>query len=163
MHDVERTVNLFANGLNCSQAMLTVFGERYGLDPGTAIIVGRPLGGGMGRMARTCGAVAAAVIVLGLARDHPDEAQARKASYALVQELFTRFEHLHGTTDCRTLLGADMSTEEGMRKIKEQGLFQKRCPAFVRNAAAILEELLASESEGSESMAPERASLNRVS
>jgi len=142
MNRVERTVDLFPTVLNCSQATLTVFGEQYGLNAEMAAKLGRPLGGGMGHTAGTCGAVSAAVLVLGLANDGQDEARARQASFAAVQELFRSFEALHGTTECRDLLGADMSTEDGMKKIREEKLVIKRCPAFVRDVASILEKLL---------------------
>jgi C_GCAxxG_C_C family probable redox protein len=142
MNNVEKTVDLFPSRLNCSQAMLTVFGESYGLDSEMAQKLGRPFGGGMGHMARTCGAVTGAVLVLGLAKDHEDEGEARKVSYSCVQELFRRFEALHGTTECRSLLGADMSTKEGWKKVQDEKLVRKLCPAFVRDAASILENLL---------------------
>ena len=142
MNRVQRTVDLFPKALNCSQAMLTVFGEQYGLNAEMAAKFGRPLCGGMGHMARTCGAVSAAVLILGLANDGQDEAKAREASFAAVQQLFRRFEALHGTTECKSLLGADMSTEDGMKKIKGEKLVSQRCPAFVRDVASILETLL---------------------
>ncbi len=142
MNNVEKTVDLFSTGLNCSQAMLTVFGEQYGLDAEMAANLGRPLGGGMGHLARTCGAVTAAVLVLGLAKDHQDEGEARKVSHACVQDLFRRFEDLHGTTECKHLLGTDMSTEEGLKRVQEEKLVRKVCPPFVRDAASILAELL---------------------
>jgi C_GCAxxG_C_C family probable redox protein len=144
MNNVERAVDLFANGLNCSQAMLTVFGEPYGLDAKMAEKLGRPLGGGMGRLALTCGAITGAVLILGLAKGHQEEAEARKVSYSSVRELFRRFEVLHGTTACKSLLGADMSTAEGLKKIQDQQLVSKVCPVFVKDAANILESLLAS-------------------
>jgi C_GCAxxG_C_C family probable redox protein len=142
MNNVKKTVDHFPSRLNCSQAMLTVFGEPYGLDSEMAKKLGRPLGGGMGHMARTCGAVTGAVLVLGLAKDHQDEGEARKVAYSYVQEVFSRFEALHGTTECRSLLGADMSTKEGLKKVQDEKLVSKLCPAFVRDAASILEKLL---------------------
>ncbi len=142
MNNVERTVDLFLSGSICTQAILTVFGEAYGLDLETAGKLARPFGGGMGHLGRTCGAVTGAVIVLGLALDHQDEGRARKDSFARVQELFQQFEALHGTTDCRSLLGADISTDEGWQKAREQKLFGKVCPAYVRDAAMALEKLL---------------------
>jgi C_GCAxxG_C_C family probable redox protein len=144
MNNVDRTVDLFASGLNCSQAILTVLGEPYGLDSKLSARLGRPLGAGMGRLSLTCGALTAAVLVLGLAKDDRDEGEARKVTYSNVQELFRRFEALHGTTECRSLLGADMSTVEGLKKVQDEKLVSKLCPAFVRSAAEILEKLLAS-------------------
>jgi C_GCAxxG_C_C family probable redox protein len=143
MDRTERVVQLFENGLNCSQAMLVVFGEPHGLDLETAKRLGRPLGGGMGRLGRVCGAVSGAIVVLGLAQlDTMDESEARNDIARFVRELVQRFEDRHGTTLCNGLLGADMSTETGMRKIKEEKLVPKLCPAFVRDAAEILSELL---------------------
>lgn len=141
-NDVKKTVDLFRNGLNCSQAMLTVFGEPYGIDAGTAMNLGRPLGGGMGHMAHICGALTAAVLVLGMAKDTPEEGEARRLSQSTVQELFRRFEERHGSILCKKLLGADMSTAEGHRKIRKEKLVAKMCPVFVRDAAHILSELL---------------------
>ncbi len=146
MNNVQRTVDLFASGLNCSQAMLTVFGEPYGLTAEMASKLGRPLGGGMGRLAKTCGAVTAAVLILGLAKDHNEERKARETSFFAVKQLFRIFEARHGTTDCKSLLGADMSTAEGLEKIQQEGLVKNLCPAFVQDAADILEGLLADQS-----------------
>lgn len=144
MTDAERTVRLFGAPLNCSQAVLTVFGKRYGLDSAMAAKMGRSFGGGLGHMGLTCGAVVAAVQVLGMAIDNQDEKEAKKEVYALAQEFFRLFQDVHGTADCKELLGADISTEEGLKKIQEENLFRTLCPAFVRDAAGILEKLLAS-------------------
>jgi C_GCAxxG_C_C family probable redox protein len=142
MNNAERAAELFDSGLNCCQAVLTVFGEPYGLCPATAKRVARAFGGGMGRLGKTCGAVSGAVAVLGLASDREDESEAKKVSYSYVQEFFRRFEALHGATDCRGLLGTDVSTEEGYKQARESELFKNVCPAFVKDAATILEELL---------------------
>ena len=144
MNNVEKTMKLLGNGMNCAQAILTAFGKQYGLDSEMAKMLGTPLGGGMGHMAGTCGAVTPAVLILGLAKNGQEESEARKVSHASVQELFRQFKELHGSTDCKDLLGFDMSTEEGSKKIKEEQLVKKRCPEFVRGAAIILENLLAS-------------------
>ncbi|MEW6262190.1 MAG: C-GCAxxG-C-C family protein [Thermodesulfobacteriota bacterium] len=77
-----------------------------------------------------------------MAKDHQDEGEARKASYSCAKDLFQRFVALHGTTECKQLLGTDISTEEGWRKIREEKLVRKVCPPFVRDAASILEKLL---------------------
>ena len=138
----ETAVGLFVNGLNCSQAILTTYGKAYGLDPDMAKRLGRTLGGGISRMGRTCGALNAAALVLGLAKDREDEAKARKVAYAAVQELFGLFTALHGTTECKTLLGVDLSTPDGLKKTQDEKVFTTVCPTFVRDVANILEELL---------------------
>jgi C_GCAxxG_C_C family probable redox protein len=144
MNNVTRTVELFSSGLTCSQAILAVFGETHGLDAETGHKLGRSLAGGLGRLGRTCGAVTGAALVLGLAKDAQDEAEARTKSWSFVQELVRRFEEVHGTSACRDLLGADLLTDEGQEKIREGQLITKLCPGFVKTASEILEGLLAS-------------------
>jgi C_GCAxxG_C_C family probable redox protein len=143
MNAPQKAMHLFENGLNCSQAILTAFGEPQGIDSESAKKLGRPWGGGVGRMGRICGAVAGAIMILGLAQSRsPDEAEARNDICASIQELVRRFEQRHGTSVCRELLGADFITEEGQRKIKEEMLVKKLCPKFVEDAGGILDELL---------------------
>jgi C_GCAxxG_C_C family probable redox protein len=140
----QKAVHLFENGLNCSQAILTAFGEPYGIDPETAKNLGRPWGGGVGRLGRICGAVSGAVVLLGYARSGGrNEAEARNNICALIRELVQRFEECNGTSVCSDLLGANFTTEEGQRKIKEEMLVKKLCPKFVEDASAILADLLA--------------------
>ncbi len=142
MDKCERAVDLFSGGMTCAQAILTVYGEAHGLDVEVAAKLGRPLAGGMGRSGRTCGAVTAALLLLGLSKDDPDESEARKACLHHVQRLLHRFTLRHGSTECRELLGADWNTPEGLRRIQEENLVRARCPAFVRDAASMLEELM---------------------
>lgn len=144
MDRVEKTVELFGQGLNCSQAMLTVFGEDWGLGPDLAQRLGRPLGGGMGHLALMCGAVSAGVLVLGLSpRDEAEEADQRRQVFGAVQELVRRFEARHGGVDCEVLLGVHLGSPEGMQRIKAENLVARRCPAFVRTVAQALVELTA--------------------
>ncbi len=49
MNRVEKTLALQRDGgLNCSQAILTVYGEPFGIDQASARVLGRPWGGGLG-------------------------------------------------------------------------------------------------------------------
>jgi C_GCAxxG_C_C family probable redox protein len=142
MSSVEKTVDLFMKGLNCSQSMLTGFGAAYGLEADMAKRLGRALGGGIGRQAGACGALTGAALILGLSKGDGEEDQARNETCRCVQELFSRFQRLHGSTKCRDLLGEDVSTEEGVKKVVEEKLIRKVCPPFVRDAATILQDLL---------------------
>jgi C_GCAxxG_C_C family probable redox protein len=150
----ERAVRLFQGGCNCSQSILTAFGERHDIDPGLARRLGRPWGAGVGRQALTCGALSGAVLVIGLAQDDPDEGRSREQTYATVRELFRRFDERHGSTLCRGLLGHDMSTDEGRCRIEEGKLTQEICPGLVRSVGEILEDLVGSAAEREESSAP---------
>ncbi|MHC4258915.1 MAG: C-GCAxxG-C-C family protein, partial [Planctomycetota bacterium] len=65
MDNVDHAVALFKEGLNCSQAVFSVYSEQMGLDNKTAAKIASGFGGGM-RMGETCGVVTGAFMVIGL-------------------------------------------------------------------------------------------------
>ena len=73
MSRVEQAVSCFQGGFNCSQAVLSTYAQDFGLDREAALKLAAGFGGGMGRMAGTCGAVTGAFMVLGL-KHGPTEA-----------------------------------------------------------------------------------------
>jgi len=137
-------LSYFRQGFSCSQAVAAAFAADYGLDKDAALRLSQGFGGGIARRADWCGALTGAIIVIGLkhGRVRPDDAAARDKTYALVQELIARFTARHGELKCRDLLGCDLSTPEGQKKADELKLHQTKCEDFVRDAAAILDELL---------------------
>ena len=78
---------------NCFQAVLLTFCEEYGLDPEVALRSGTFLNSGM-RSGATCGAVAGALAVLGLAG----------AEGPAAGELLRRFRERNGNLNCAQLL-----------------------------------------------------------
>jgi C_GCAxxG_C_C family probable redox protein len=139
----DKAVELFASGLNCSQAVFTAFAEGSALDPALAAKLAGGFGGGMGRTAGTCGAVTGAILVLGLRHGTaaPDDKAAKENTYRLVRDFLERFQARHGCTACRDLLGCDISTAAGIETAKAKGLFGSVCPKAVRSAAEILEAM----------------------
>ena len=98
----------------------------------------------MARTGETCGAVSGALMVIGLkhAKTRKDDDDARELAYALAQELMDAFRDRNGSLLCRDLLGADVSTPEGIAVVREKDLFRTLCPKFVRDAGDLLEDLL---------------------
>lgn len=140
----EQVVTIFKEGSNCSQAVLSVYAEELGLSRKMALKIARGFGGGMGRMAQTCGAVTGAFMVLGLKYGNADihDKEARERIYGLVREFIRRFESRNSSIVCRELLGCDISKPEGAMAAKENGLFTSVCPKLVREAAEILDEMI---------------------
>jgi len=130
--------------MNCSQIVLTVFCEDFGLDRKTALQIAMGFGGGMARTGKTCGAVTGSYMVLGLAQQiSPDNPRASlENTYALMREFNRRFMVLHGSLLCKTLLGRDLNTTKGLAETRDKNLFTTVCPDFVGDAAKILETLL---------------------
>lgn len=144
MNRVEQAVACFKSGLSCSQSILSTYAEQFGLDRQVALKLASGFGGGMGRMAGTCGVVTGALMVLGLqgGSAEPNDSKGREAIYERVREFARRFEARSGSTVCRDLIQCDISTPEGLAAAREQQLFATICPKFVQNAAEILEEML---------------------
>jgi len=147
MENSEKAAGYFKKGFNCSQAVFSVFAPSLGVDEGLALKIACPFGAGMGRMQKTCGAVTGAFMAIGLkyGKNVQGDDAAKEHSYALVLEFTEKFKALHGSIECLELLGADMNTEEGKRRIQEQDMFRTKCLQFVKDAATIAEELVAKE------------------
>ena len=142
MSHIDLVLSRFAEGFNCSQAVCSSYAE--GMDEATALKIASGFGGGMGRMADTCGAVTGAMMVLGLrfGGATPDR-EAKERIYTKIREFADRFKARNGSLACKDLLRYDISTPEGYEIDKERGLLTTTCPKFVRDAAEILEEMLA--------------------
>jgi C_GCAxxG_C_C family probable redox protein len=142
---VERATEIFGPHLcNCSQAIAVAFADSVNFDEDAAMNAARGFGGGIGSHGKTCGAVTGAVMVLGIhaARLAPDEKQAKAKAYELAQAFTKRFAELHGTIECRDLIGLDLSTEEGQKLNSEKKVTRGLCPNFVQTAAEIVDEML---------------------
>lgn len=144
MNHATQAADAFTTGLACSQAVLSAYAADLGLNAETALKVSAGFGGGMGRMAGTCGAVTGAVMVIGMrlgAASGKDQ-EAKLKTYAAVREFAARFKARHGSLTCRELLGCDISTPQGAEAMKQQGLHDKVCSGLVRDACHILDDLL---------------------
>ena len=141
---VEKAVSFFKEGMNCSQAIVASFCEPLGMDCALGAKVAAGLGGGMGRMGLTCGAVTGAYVVLGLkyGATTGQDREAKEKTYQLVREFTARFKARNKSIVCRDLLGCDLSTPEGFEESKRRNLHNTICVQLVRDAGEILDELL---------------------
>ncbi len=92
--------------------------------------------GGMFR-GDTCGAVTGALMAIGLAFGDDQKLVEEKAA-----EFQAAFTGRFGSTICRELLGFDFSIPGELEKARESGKMGDACPAQVRGASEILQELL---------------------
>lgn len=135
---VTAATELFGSGCNCAQAVFVSMAPELGLDKEAALRLSTGFGGGMGRLQKTCGAVTGAIMLLGLRygmRNGSDQ-EAKKLCYEKVRELVSSFESACGGTECRALLGADLTAPEGAARAHEV------CGRFVETGARIAERML---------------------
>ncbi len=141
MSKSDRAVEIFQTGACCSQAVFCAFAEDFGMDYETAMKVSAGLGGGVGRMRETCGAVTGGTLALGMAFG-PDKA----AVYPKVQAFCEAFKRECGSIVCRELLaGPDpKATAGGAPEARTAEYYRKRpCVELVRLAAGLVQDIIA--------------------
>ena len=113
------------------------------MDEKMALMLATNFGGGE-RKGGLCGAVAGALMVLGLRCGHYDsnDMESKRKAYGISEEFMNRFIKKNGSVVCRELLGYDLTKEEDMKIIKKENLFTTFCPAMVRSVAEILDEMI---------------------
>jgi C_GCAxxG_C_C family probable redox protein len=144
MRKRDSALEYFSKGYNCSQSVLAAFAQDCGIDSATALKIACGFGAGMGRMQSTCGAVTGAIMVIGLIHGRPVDASGacREKTYSLVREFAREFLKRQGTLSCAELLSCDLSTPEGQCLFNERNLLDEVCFSCVKDAVAILEDIL---------------------
>ena len=131
---------------NCAQCVFTTFSKELGLDEQTAYAIAQAFGGGM-HINSICGAVTGAYMVLGLAtpvsKDNPRENADKIGNFR--DEFNRRFKEFYSSLNCTELTGYDLTNPEEVAKAAEKGVFDIKCPEFVRDSVKILESLLKSD------------------
>ncbi|MBN2181830.1 MAG: C_GCAxxG_C_C family protein [Sedimentisphaerales bacterium] len=144
---IEKAVERFKSGFNCSQSVFGSYSEQFGLDCDKALRIATGFGGGM-RMSETCGAVTGAFMVLSLKYGNTtaQDSESKAETYEKIEEYTARFKARNGSVKCRDLLGCDISTQDGRKEALDKDLFSTVCPEMVKIAAEILENMLAEDS-----------------
>lgn len=104
---IERAIELFKSGYNCSQSVVAAFADMYGYTEEQALKMSASFGGGIGRMRETCGAACGMFLLAGLecGSTDPKDREGKAANYALVQQLAEEFKRRNGSINCGELLG----------------------------------------------------------
>lgn len=143
---VERAVELFKNGFNCSQSVFAAFAGEFGMDEETALKVSAGLGGGVGRAREVCGAVSGAAMLVGFkyGATDADDAEAKQRCYAVVQQIIAEFKENNPSIICRELLELNEGANTDPKpEARTQEYYQKRpCVQLVEDAARAVEKIL---------------------
>ena len=144
MTQEKKASDTFAQGFSCSQAVLSARCERYGLDQKTALTIAAGFGGGMGRTGGTCGAVTAAIAIIGLhtGSTKAKNNAAKENTYKTVREFIAEFNEEFGSVECKELLGCNIETTSGYKQARKQGLFENLCPRLVDGALEVMDRVM---------------------
>ena len=114
------------------------------MEPKATAKLASSFGGGMGRMREVCGAVSGMLMVAGVlyGYDAADDEDAKKAHYALVQNLAGQFREQVGSIVCREILKNPPSDPAPTPRTEE--FYKLRpCARMVYLAAEIMEKYIA--------------------
>lgn len=146
MTRAEKARELFESGYACSQAVALAFVDLTQVDESSIKKLTLPLGGGLGRLRLTCGAISGMAITLGLIIGKDTNTNDNKLEmYEITRELVNRFKNVHNTIICEELLSNPNVTVEigGNPEPRTKEYYEKRpCSLIVYNAAKVLEDYL---------------------
>lgn len=135
----------FKDGLNCSQAVFATYSEELGLDKSSALKIASGFGGGIGQSGETCGVVTGAFMVLGLkfgSNSVTPDHESKKLPMDKVKLFREKFIDLYGSTNCKDLLGYDLTDPEDSAIVSENKLTKEICPKYIESACKLLEEMI---------------------
>ncbi len=135
----QKVIELSKAGCNCAQSVALTFCEKYDLSHEHMLRLCNGLGGGMGSQGEVCGALTAAILIVGLKHGSAEigNKEARGLCRKLTGELFKDFQNVHGAVRCRDILVIDISTAEGAQQAKP--LFETKCREIMQETVRMLE------------------------
>lgn len=98
--------------------------------------------GGMGNTGAACGAVAGAMMAIGLKLGRGVEMEEMMQKLGVAQEFRRRFEAEAGTISCRELTGLDLTKPEGIEELMKSDKPQTVCFPAVGLAYKLVVDLL---------------------
>lgn len=147
---IEKAVELFKEGYNCSQAVVTAFADLYGFTNEQALKMSASFGGGIGRMRQTCGAACGLFMLAGLETGCTEgkNREGKEENYRVVQELAEEFRKRNGSLICAELLGLSKSAPTpATPEARTAEYYKKRpCVKMVEEAARIWCEYISTKS-----------------
>ena len=144
---MDKALALHASGSNCAQSAYCAFADSLGFDFVQAQRAATCLGAGLGRRQLVCGAVSGAAMALGqaLGNDSGADIEAKERCYREVNAFVERIEREFGSSDCRTLLGLDLSTDEGRAAQKARSPSESVCNRIIARSVELAERAIADE------------------
>ena len=98
--------------------------------------------GGLGNTGAVCGAVAGAVMAIGLIKERGETMEEALGTLGVAAEFRRRFEAEMETISCRELTGVDLTTQEGIEKLMGSDIPQTVCFPAVATAYRLVVDLL---------------------
>ena len=70
----------------------------------------------------------------------PDDDLANEKAAKMIQKFTADFKSKYGHSDCYSLLGIDLNTDEGKKEAEEKNLYKLKCEKFIIEIVDMLEK-----------------------
>ena len=142
--ETNRATEHMANGLVCAESVLLATCEEFGVDVDEKVIpkIAYAFAGGIGNTGSVCGAVAGAVMSIGLIKGRGETMEEMMSVLGLAAEFRKRFEAEMKTISCRELTGLDLTKPESLEDLMGSDVPQTVCFPAVATAHRLIVDLL---------------------
>jgi amino-acid N-acetyltransferase len=136
--------NAFNSGFNCAQSTFYPFAVQSDMQPEHALKIATGFGSGLVAMGETCGAITGAMMAIGLHKGRAlvNDWESKDKTNQLIHELLMQFTVKHGALRCKDLLNKNFPNTESWQEARAEGLCQSHCAVYIKDAAAIVADLL---------------------
>ena len=136
---VEKAISLLGKYHSCCTAVFATYAPELGIKELLAarLTQGMP---GIGCSGNVCGTVSGAALVIGLKttnEDNIDNWESCQMTCEMIREFIDKFEDIYQSTQCKDILGQDISSGEKFKSAVEKGYFAQ-CPKVIEDAVNIL-------------------------
>lgn len=135
----------FESGLYCAESVLLAITQCKGIHSELIPKIATGFCSGVARTCGMCGAVSGGIMSISLFAGRTSPEESVLGSYDMTRKFLEMFESRFGSTNCRTLIGCDLGTEEGQNHFRTNNL-REQCTLYTeeatRMAMSIIEEKL---------------------
>jgi len=136
-----RSAALFDAGFYCAESVLMAVAEVRNVECKLIPQIATGFCSGVARSCGMCGAVSGAILAIGLAMGRTSADESVDDAYKAVRIVLDGFESEFGSSNCQSLLGCDLGTEDGQRFFQEGQLYDT-CKTYVARATALALEAI---------------------
>ena len=133
---------LFASGFFCAESVLKAVAMENGADSAILPAIATGFCGGMSRHAEMCGAVTGGIMGLGLVFGRNAVEEKTQRCYEAVTEFLKTFKDVHGSLNCKDLIGYDLGIAEQLEQFRKENPGYDKCMRFSMDAAAMVQEII---------------------
>jgi C_GCAxxG_C_C family probable redox protein len=114
----QRSVEHFKSGYFCAESVLLAISEHYGIRSSFIPSIATGFCSGTARTSGLCGAVAGGILSINLFSGRRSPKDSVDENYTYVREFLQSFQEKFNTTNCAELIGCELGTKEGQKKIQ---------------------------------------------